>query len=69
MAKLLPQLQALGEHAIQGSLVEVLVTCGTPPAAAIRTLNVATVPTFTCATGMGRGDPDPCTCRAAMKGK
>src|SRR5215469_12752559 len=30
MAKLLPQLQALGERAIQGSLVEVLLTCGTP---------------------------------------
>jgi len=30
IAKLLPQLQALGEHAIQGSLVEVLLTCGTP---------------------------------------
>src|SRR5215472_5861359 len=27
------------------------------------------VPTFTCATGMERGDPDPCTCRAAMKEK
>jgi len=30
MAKLLPQLQALGERAIQGSLVEVRLTCGTP---------------------------------------
>ena len=28
--KLLPRLQALGERAIQGSLVEVLLTCGTP---------------------------------------
>ena len=30
MAKLLPRLQALGEDAIQGSLVEVRLTCGTP---------------------------------------
>jgi hypothetical protein len=30
IAKLLNQLQALGEHAIQGNLVDVMVTCGTP---------------------------------------
>jgi len=30
LAKLLDQLQALGEHAIQGNLVEVMLTCGTP---------------------------------------
>jgi len=29
MAKLLKRLQALGDHAIQGNLVDVLVTCGT----------------------------------------
>jgi len=28
-AKLLQQLQALGDHAIQGNLVDVMVTCGT----------------------------------------
>ena len=28
-AKLLHQLQALGDHAIQGNLVDVMVTCGT----------------------------------------
>ena len=30
MSQLLSRLQALGEHALQGSLVEVLLTCGTP---------------------------------------
>jgi hypothetical protein len=30
MQKLLNQLQVLGEHAIQGNLVEVMLTCGTP---------------------------------------
>ena len=30
IAKLLNQLQALGDHAIQGNLVDVMVTCGTP---------------------------------------
>jgi hypothetical protein len=30
IAKLLQQLQALGDHAIQGNLVDVMVTCGTP---------------------------------------
>jgi len=30
IVKLLHQLQALGEHAIQGNLVEVMLTCGTP---------------------------------------
>ena len=30
MSQLLSRLPLLGEHAIQGSLVEVLLTCGTP---------------------------------------
>jgi len=30
IVKLLQQLKALGEHAIQGNLVEVMLTCGTP---------------------------------------
>ena len=30
IAKLLHRLQALGEHAVQGNLVEVMLTCGTP---------------------------------------
>jgi hypothetical protein len=30
IAKLLQQLHALGEHAIQGNLVDVTLTCGTP---------------------------------------
>jgi hypothetical protein len=30
IVKLLDQLQALGEQAIQGNLVEVMLTCGTP---------------------------------------
>ena len=30
VTQLLSRLPALGEHAIQGSLVEVLLTCGTP---------------------------------------
>jgi hypothetical protein len=30
VVELLRQLQALGKHAIQGNLVEVMLTCGTP---------------------------------------
>jgi hypothetical protein len=30
IVKRLHQLQALGEHAVQGNLVEVMLTCGTP---------------------------------------